>query len=206
MHGAPVLGWLLAALTGAAGLYCLARLCTSAPRAGCTGGTGGGGADRESDAAEALMGLGMAAMALPPAHHGGLPPAAWAAVFAAVAAWFAAASLRRSGDRAHRLHHMVGAAAMLCMVLAVAAPGGPGGHAEHAGMTMASSSSSLPAPLTGALLLYFGAHALRTAGGLLRPEGAVAGAAGLPLLQTPGMPRACRLVMGVGMVAMLLTG
>ncbi|WP_377272487.1 DUF5134 domain-containing protein [Peterkaempfera sp. SMS 1(5)a] len=212
MHGAPVLGWLLAALTGAAGLYCLARLCAPAPAAGCTDGTARGAGGRESDAAEALMGLGMAVMALPPAHHGGLPPTAWAAVFAGAGAWFTAAALRRGGRgaRAHRLHHAVDAGAMVYMVLLMAAPTGPAGQSGHdamPGMAGMAGSAADPVPLlSGLLLLYFGGYALWTGTRLLRPAHAVAGRGGWTLLQMPGMSRACRLVMGLGMFSMLLAG
>jgi len=210
MHGAPVLGWLLAALTGAAGLYCLARLCAPATAAGCAGGTARSVGGRESDAAEALMGLGMAVLALPPAHHGGLPPSAWAAVFAGAGAWFTAAALRRGapGARAHRLHHAVDAGAMVYMVLLMAAPGPSGrGHDAMPGMAGMAGMSADPVPLvSGLLLLYFGGYALWTGTRLLRPAHAVAGWGGRPLLQMPGMSRACRLVMGLGMFAMLLAG
>ncbi|MGA5702963.1 DUF5134 domain-containing protein [Peterkaempfera bronchialis] len=205
MHGAPVLGWLLAALTGAAGLYCLARVWRPATGAGCAGAAQRGAAGRESDAAEALMGLGMAAMALPLARHGGLPPTAWAAVFGGVGAWFAAGALRRSAarDRAHRLHHALGAGAMVYMALAMAAGGTAGPHGTgHSGM-----AGGPPLPLlTGLLLVYFGGYALWAGSGLLRSGGVAAASGGRTLLLAPGLARECRLVMGLGMFAMLLTG
>ncbi|WP_055587552.1 DUF5134 domain-containing protein [Peterkaempfera griseoplana] len=211
MHGAPVLGWLLAALTGAAGLYCLARLCAPASARGGARGA----AARESDAAAALMGLGMAVLALPPAHQGGLPPVAWAAVFAGAGAWFTAAALRRGGpgSRAHRLHHAVDAGAMVYMVLLMAGPAGHPGHGAMAGMTGMTNAPAPavlaldPVPLvSGLLLLYFGGYALWTGTRLLRPAHAVAGPGGRALLWMPGMSRACRLVMGLGMFSMLLAG
>ncbi|MFJ6215995.1 DUF5134 domain-containing protein [Streptomyces sp. NPDC092296] len=221
MHGAPLLGWLLAALTGAAGLYCLALLCAPAPRSGCAGGAESaagaprGAAARESDAAEALMGLGMAVMAVPLAEAGGVPVAAWAVVFGGTGAWFALAALR-GGDarrRAHRLHHAVGAGAMVYMALAMA---GGGGHPAGPGMAgelgMADMAGTAEGPLlTGLLLVYFGGHALWTGSRLLRPPGgpvalAVGGGGGWAPLRVPGLPQACRLVMGLGMFAMLLMG
>ncbi|MCD0483809.1 DUF5134 domain-containing protein [Streptacidiphilus sp. ASG 303] len=219
MHGAPLLGWLLAALTGAAGLNCLVRLCTGAARGGCAPGAAAAGpaappgraGDRESDAAEALMGLGMAAMALPPARHAGLPPAAWAAAFGLVAAWFATAALRRARvrERAHRLHHAVGAGAMVYTAAAMAGGAGHGAaHAVHTAHPGTAGGPPLPL-LGGLLLLYFGGYALWAGGRLLRPAvaaGAPAVPGGAPAAHAPGLAGACRLVMGIGMFAMLLTG
>ncbi|MFJ9695346.1 DUF5134 domain-containing protein [Kitasatospora sp. NPDC101183] len=177
MHGPVLVNWLLALLTAGAGAHCLTRLRRPArlPRLA-----------RESDAAEALMGLGMAAMALTGAA---VPAAVWAWLFGLPAAAFLVAALAAPAGRAHRLHHAVGALAMTYAALAMTAS--PGGH-HHA--------AALGTPvLTGALLLYFGAYSLRTGTRLLRtPSGTLA-------LGTAGLPQACRLTMGIGMFAMLLT-
>ncbi|MFC9328017.1 DUF5134 domain-containing protein [Kitasatospora sp. NPDC057015] len=189
MHGPALVSWLLAALTAAAGTYCLSRLrdpsCEqpgAADRPGLFG--------HESNAAEALMGLGMAAMAV----TGGLvPPALWAWLFGLPAAGFLVAALAPGppARRAHRLHHAIGALAMTYMALAMA--GAAGAHAHHA-----AGGAGLP-PLTGGLLLYFGAYTLWAGSRLLAtPSGVLRSG-------TAGLPQACRLTMGIGMFAMLLT-
>jgi hypothetical protein len=132
MHGPPLVAWLLVALSAAAGASCLLR---------------------RQARDEALMGLGMAVMAVPVSVF---DPRPWGTpVFAAV---FALASLRalllarRSG---HHLHHSVSSAAMVYMTLAMAGAGSGGAHAEHAGHGPAGAPL-----LTGALLLYFAAYVL----------------------------------------------
>ncbi|MGC0318910.1 DUF5134 domain-containing protein [Kitasatospora acidiphila] len=174
MHGPAVLSWLLALLTTATGVLCLLRL----------RGRGGHGAC-SSDAAEAAMGLGTAAMIT---LSDRLPASLWVALFGLLGAAALAATLgpRADGQRAHQLHHAVGAAAMVYMALAMRAP------ERHPGMVM---SMGLP-PLTGLLLLYFGGYALWSGSRLLTADG-VAGGGG-------PAPQACRLAMGIGMFAMLL--
>ncbi|QES51509.1 DUF5134 domain-containing protein [Streptomyces venezuelae] len=143
---APVLSWLLALLCAVSGGYCLLR-----------GRRAGGRAD-------AVMGFGMAAMALPLGGAGRPVHLALGAVFCAAsvqAAW------RLRGGR-HHVHHLVGSLAMVHMTLW---PGVP--------------------PLTGGLLVYYSGYVLwggsRLAGG------------------PAGLTGACRLAMGIGMFAMLLT-
>ncbi|MFH8470471.1 DUF5134 domain-containing protein [Streptomyces sp. NPDC017991] len=178
MHGpgAGSSGWLLVALCTATGAYCLLRMRSKVEE------------QRRTAGGEALMGFGMAAMAVPAAVPA-LPRWAWA-VYAAV---FGAAALRAlwaARSSAHHLHHLVGAFAMVYMA-ATAASG------THAGIPV----------LTGVLLLYFTAYVLWT-GTRLVPV-----AAGAPAgdLGGPGwgdrleLARACRLSMGIGMLAMLLT-
>ncbi|MFG3051530.1 DUF5134 domain-containing protein [Kitasatospora sp. NPDC048239] len=229
MHGPVLVSWLLAALTAASGAYCLTRL----RRSPCTAhgdrltddrhgddqhGAHGGGADRsgpgrgvhrllahESDAAEALMGLGMAAMAV---TEGVVPAAVWAWLFGVPAVGFLlgaaaptvsatpAASATPTAPttparRTHRLHHAVGALAMTYMALAMAAAPA-GAHTHH---TVAAGTPLL----TGVLLLYFGGYSLWTGSRLLTTS------AGGLLTGTAGLTRACRLSMGIGMFAMLLT-
>ncbi|QWB27429.1 MULTISPECIES: DUF5134 domain-containing protein [Streptomyces] len=174
MHGPASSGWLLVALCAVTGAYCLVRM-----RSG----------------GEALMGFGMAAMAVPAAVFSP-PPWAWlayASVFgaAAVHALWAA----RAGAR--HLHHLAGASAMVYMSVVMAVSPA---HAHGQG------ASGVPL-LTGALLLYFAGYVLLT-GVRLVPVPAVAGSGGggsAPWGDRPELARACRLSMGIAMVAMLLT-
>lgn len=182
MHGPAASGWLLVALCTATGAYCLLRLRSGVEE------------QRRSAGDEALMGFGMAAMAVPAAVYS---PPQWAwPVYAAV---FGAATLRalwvaRTG--AHHLHHLVGAAAMVYMASAMAlSPGSAGGHA-HGG-------SGLPL-ITGALLLYFAGYVL-LGGARLIPVPAVAGGPRpTGWGDRPELAQACRLSMGIAMVAMLI--
>lgn len=199
MHGPAMSGWLLMALCALTGAYCLLRT-----RAGT-------GEERRTARAEALMGFGMAAMAVPAAV---VAPPAWAwAVYAALfgvaalrALWFS----RRSG---HHLHHLVGSSAMVYMAVAMAGPGtaAHGGHGSH---TMAGGVPLL----TGLLLVYYAAYVLRSGARLIPVAatasggGAVGGggvAAGGPAAggwaARPELALACRLTMGISMFAMLLT-
>jgi hypothetical protein len=185
VHGPVSSGWLLVALCAVTGAYCLVRM------------RGAAGEERGAAGGEALMGFGMAAMAVPAAVF--TPPSwawpAYAVVFgaAAVPALWAA----RAG--AHHLHHLVGAGAMVYMSVVMA--GAPAhGHGQ--------GGSGVPL-LTGALLLYFAGYVLLT-GVRLVPVAAVAGtgaggggSAGWG--DRPELARACRLSMGIAMVAMLLT-
>ncbi|MFD9596083.1 DUF5134 domain-containing protein [Kitasatospora sp. NPDC059973] len=186
MHGPVLVSWLLAALTATSGAYCLSRL----GRTPCAADAGAGrGHAHESDAAEALMGLGMAAMALAGAA---VPAVLWVWLFGFPAVLFLLAAARDRTGRGHRLHHAVGGLAMTYMALAMAAAPA---HGHHHG---ASTGAPL---LTGALLLYFGGYSLWAGSHLLAaPGGQVSGS-----LRTAGLPRACRLAMGLGMFAMLLT-
>ncbi|MGA5820938.1 DUF5134 domain-containing protein [Kitasatospora sp. NPDC094028] len=186
MHEPTLVNWLLALLTAAAGVSCLARLRHPA-RATAPSCAAAGPLARESDAADALMGLGMAAMAVTGAA---VPAAVWAGLFGVPAAAFLLAAVHAPAGRAHRLHHAVGALAMTYTALAMTAPSAA--HHHHA--------AALGTPLlTGALLLYFGGYTLWAGSRLLRtPAGTLA-------LGTTGLPQACRLTMGIGMFAMLLT-
>ncbi|MFE7033806.1 DUF5134 domain-containing protein [Streptomyces sp. NPDC057621] len=178
MHGpgAGSAGWLLVALCTATGAYCLLRMRSRVEE------------QRRTAGGEALMGFGMAAMAVPAAVPA---PPRWAwVVYAAV---FGAAALRAlwaARNSAHHLHHLVGAFAMVYMAAMMAS-------GTHAGIPV----------LTGVLLAYFTAYVLWT-GTRLVPV-AAGGPAGD--LRAPGwgdrleLARACRLSMGIGMLAMLLT-
>ncbi|MFJ3499115.1 MULTISPECIES: DUF5134 domain-containing protein [unclassified Streptomyces] len=193
MHGPALSGWLLVALCAATGVYCLLRM-----RAGT-------GRERRAAGGEAVMGFGMAFMALPAAV---LTPPGWSwAVYAAVFGATALHGLLAVRHGAHHLHHLVGSLAMVYMAVAMAAPGAPGAHAGHA----AAGAGGIPV-LTGGLLLYYTVYVLR-AGARLVPVAATAGGpmgGGVP---TGGSARAggpettlaCRLSMALGMVAMLVT-
>lgn len=187
MHGPAQPALLLVALCAAAGSYCLLRMRSRVEE------------QRRAAGGEALMGFGMALMAIPAAV---LSPPRWlwlvhAAVFAAVA--LRALWTARRG--AHHLHHAVGAAAMVYMAAAMAAaPGAAGAHAGH-------GATGVPL-LTGALLLYFSAYVLWS-GARLTPVHAVAPAEGggsgtvVGWGDRPELAVACRLAMGMAMVAML---
>ncbi|KJK57939.1 DUF5134 domain-containing protein [Saccharothrix sp. ST-888] len=194
MHGPALVTWLLAALAVGSSGYCLARLRSPGPSCGAHGGAGRGRAAHESDVAEALMGLGMAGMALRPGTLWGWP-------FALLAATQVVAALRPGSPalRAHRLHHGIGALAMAYMALTMA-DARAHEHAHH------GTSSGLPL-LTGALLLYFGCYALWSGSRLLSVPGAVVagGTMAAGTAAADGVSRACRLAMGVGMFAMLLS-
>ncbi|GAB2729652.1 DUF5134 domain-containing protein [Streptomyces bullii] len=184
MHGPASSGWLLVALCAATGAYCLLRMRSTVEE------------QRSAAGDEALMAFGMALMAVPAAVFS---PPTW--VWPAYAAVFGAAAVRalwvaRTG--AHHLHHLVGATAMVYMALVM---DGSAGHGHGHG----TGGSGVPL-LTGALLLYFAGYVLLT-GVRLVPVTAVArsggGAAGWA--DRPEVARACRLSMGIAMLAMLLT-
>ncbi|MFG2594536.1 DUF5134 domain-containing protein [Streptomyces sp. NPDC048462] len=205
MHGPAMSGWLLMALCALTGAYCLLRT------------RGGTAEERRTARAEALMGFGMAAMAVPAAV---VAPPAWA--WAVYAALFGVAALRAlwfSRHSGHHLHHLVGSSAMVYMAVAMAGPGGAahGGHGSH---TMAAAGG-VPL-LTGLLLAYYAAYVLRsgarlipvaatTAGGGAMAGGSVTGGtlSGGPAparwANRPELALACRLTMGISMFAMLLT-
>lgn len=155
VYGSVVSGWLLMALSAATGAYCLLRMRSTSRQA------------RTAAGGEAVMGFGMAAMALPAAVVA-LPGWGWT-VFAAV---FAAGGLRalwqlRTG--AHHLHHLVGSLAMVYMALTMGAGMPPGGAQGGPMAHMAHSShmgSGVPL-LTGALLVYYAVYVLRTGAALV---------------------------------------
>jgi hypothetical protein len=183
VHGPASPGWLLVALCAATGAYCLVRMRSGVEE------------QRRAAGGDALMGFGMAAMAVPTAVFTP-PPWAWpayAVVFGAAALhslWVARAG--RAG--AHHLHHLVGAAAMVYMAAVMAASPGP--HGGHGG----TGGSGVPL-LTGALLLYFAGYVLLS-GARLVPVAAGGGA--VRWGDRPELARACRLSMAIAMVAMLL--
>ncbi|MGW7054342.1 DUF5134 domain-containing protein [Streptomyces sp. NPDC054887] len=187
MHGQTMSGWLLVALCAATGAYCLLRL------------RSGGAQHREEAAGEALMGFGMAAMAVPAAV---LAPPAWGwALYAAVFGGAALRGLWQARTGAVHAHHVVGSLAMVYMAL-VMAPGGGAGHRAHAA---GYAAGGVPL-LTGALLLYYVAYVLRSGVRLLPVEAGRAGPGGAVAWGArPELALACRLSMGLGMIAMLVT-
>ncbi|MFD6225420.1 DUF5134 domain-containing protein [Streptomyces sp. NPDC060232] len=174
MHGsasslsASLSSWLLVLLCAVSGAYCLRRV------------RGWGGAA----AGEAVMGFGMAVMAVPLGAGGGWRQPVLGVVFCAAA--LHALWLLRGG--AHHAHHLVGS---LTMVYMAAAAGS--GHGHGAGTPL----------LTGALLLYYAGYVV------LGGSRLVTAGAPTPAPATPAPPteliRACRLAMGMGMLAMLLS-
>lgn len=184
VHGPLSAAWLLVALCAATGAYCLLRLRSDVEE------------QRRTAGGEALMGFGMALMAVPAAV---LTPPHWAWLLYATV--FGAAALRAlwaSRTGTHHLHHLVGTFAMAYMAVAMAVR--PATHAHHGG-------AGAPA-LTGALLLYFTVYVLWS-GARLVPVTAATTATGAAVTtgwgDRPELARACRLSMGIGMLAMLLT-
>ncbi|MEU6769028.1 DUF5134 domain-containing protein [Streptomyces sp. NPDC046853] len=188
MHGPAQAGWLLVALCAATGSYCLLRMRSRVEE------------QRRAAGGEAVMGFGMALMALPAAV---LTPPRWAWLGYAVV--FGAAALRAlwaARRHRHHLHHLVGACAMVYMAAAMTAT--PAAHAGHGG-------GGTPA-LTGALLLYFAGYVLWSGVRLLpvpTPTLAAAEGGGGGTVTGWGdrteLAMACRLSMGIAMIAMLLT-
>jgi len=181
VHGPTSPGWLLVALCAATGAYCLLRMRSAVEE------------QRRAAGGEALMGFGMAVMAVPAAV---VAPPRWAwiaylVVFgtAAVRAGFAART------HAHHLHHLVGAFAMVYMAATMSTS--PGHHHGHGGAPL----------LTAMFLLYFAGYVLWS-GVRLVPATATAGAGGTRSMgwgDRPELARVCRLSMAIGMLAMLLT-
>ncbi|MFD9571331.1 DUF5134 domain-containing protein [Streptomyces sp. NPDC059982] len=180
---AAVSAWLLVLLCAVSGTYCLLRARRADRRT------------RGAAAGEAVMGLGMAAMAVP-SGTGAWGPPILLAVFCGAA--LHALWLLRGG--AHHAHHLVGSLAMAYMALEVTAGAGHGhGH----------GGPGLPL-VTGALLVYYagyvllgGARLVTAAGAALPGAGAVPGA-GPGAAAAGELTRACRLAMATGMLAMLL--
>lgn len=185
MHGsatslsASLSSWLLVLLCAVSGAYCLRRV------------RGAGGAA----VGEAVMGFGMALMAVPLGHADGWRAPVLGVVFCGAA--LHAVWLLRGG--VHHAHHLVGSLTMVYMILMA----GPG-HGQGAGLPL----------LTGALLLYYAGYVVlggtRLVGaGTVGAGGTAAVAGPQPVAADVGgtteVGRACRLAMGIGMLAMLLT-
>ncbi|MFI7100690.1 DUF5134 domain-containing protein [Streptomyces sp. NPDC050161] len=200
MHGSSVTGWLLVALCAATGGYCLARVRT------------GTAAQRTQARGGALMGLGMAVMALPASvvAQPAWLPWGYTVVFGAAALW----------ELWHRHpHHAIGSAAMVYMALSMASTvpmaGMPARGAAHAGH---AAAGGLPL-LTGLLLGYYAVFVIVAGLRLIPADSLVAGAgpvaagavaAGSPPVSVGSAGRsdvvgACGIAMGIGMFAMLMT-
>ncbi|MGW7097663.1 DUF5134 domain-containing protein [Streptomyces sp. NPDC054874] len=199
MHGGALTGWLLMALCAVSGAYCLLRTRAGTPQ------------ERRTARSEALMGFAMAAMAVPAAV---LSPPDWAwAVYAVLFGAAALRALRPALRGGHHLHHLVGSLAMVYMAVAMAPAvtgSGGGGHAGHG-----AGAGGIPL-LTGALLVYYACYVLGSAGRLLPGTVMVPAGGTVPVPGAPGgfggasdglseLTTACRLTMGIGMFAMLLT-
>ncbi|MFD7837633.1 DUF5134 domain-containing protein [Streptomyces sp. NPDC059761] len=172
---ASLSAWLLVLLCAVSGAYCLSRVRTSEREA------------RGGAAGEALMAFGMAVMAAPPGI-GPWGPGILLAVFCGAA--LHALWLLRGG--VHHAHHLVGSLAMAYMALTTADGRGHG------------SGGGLPL-VTGALLLYFAGYVLLGGARLVTAGGGAQQVAGGPPVKAAELTRACRLAMGMGMLAMLLS-
>ncbi|SHL48229.1 DUF5134 domain-containing protein [Actinacidiphila paucisporea] len=183
MHGPPLVAWLLVALSAAAAVSCVLR---------------------KEARSEALLGVGMAVMAVPLSVFE--PPRWSTATLALVFAAVAVHALRPSGHRAsHRMHHSLCAGAMVYMSAAMAGAGpAHAGHAAHA-------TAGTPL-LTGLLLAYFAGYVLRAGSRLAMPDGPhgphlavpVAPGGAIRLRHAPEVAAACRVAMALAMFAMLL--
>ncbi|AVH60303.1 MULTISPECIES: DUF5134 domain-containing protein [Streptomyces] len=180
MHGPASPGWLLVVLCAATGAYCLLRMRSRVEE------------QRRTAGSEALMGFGMAAMAVPAAVA---TPPRWA--WLAYTAVFGATALRAlwtARTSPHHLHHLMGAFAMVYMAAVMAASPG---HHDHA-------TSGIPL-ITGLLLLYFTGYVLRSGVRLLPVTALSASTRTLAWGDRPELSQACRLSMGIAMLAMLVT-
>ncbi|MEU9375112.1 DUF5134 domain-containing protein [Streptomyces sp. NPDC048255] len=197
MHGpatslpASVSAWLLVLLCAASGGYCLVR----AGRAGRGG--------RGAAAGEALMGFGMAVMAAPT----GL--GAWGSpVLLAVFCGAALHALWLLREGVHHAHHLVGSLAMAYMALTMTVPAAAAPTTATGYGTGGGHGAGLPL-LTGALLLYFAGYVLLGGARLVAAGGGTRPLTGPDASDAPlksaELTRACRLAMGIGMLAMLLT-
>jgi hypothetical protein len=197
VHGPPLISWLLVALCAATGTYCLLQMRGEPP-----------GQPRRIAAAEALMGWGMAVMAVPYTALDPRPwgPPAFAAVFGVAAVRELLPGRRGTGWAGHHLHHAIGALAMAYMALAMMMST-TGGHDHTGHMAPGRMSGGVPV-LTGLLLAYFAVYVVRC-GLRLVPltDGAASGGPAMAVAwsRRPELRHACRLSMGIGMFAMLLT-
>lgn len=202
MGGAPLVGWLLVVIGSATGLSCLLR-------AGAAAGAVLAPGERRVARAEGVKGLGMALMAVPgPAldqHPWGAP--LFTVVFGGMALWSVALP-RRGGHPGHHVHLALGAAAMVYMALATAAA-----PAGMAGMRDADHTRTGIPVVTGLLMGYFAGYALWAGIRMLPAAGQAPAAVGAGpgagvaggVLATPELAAACRVSLGIGMLAMLLT-
>ncbi|GAA3477625.1 DUF5134 domain-containing protein [Streptomyces yanii] len=194
MHGPAMSGWLLMALCGVTGAYCLLRMRSGTEE------------ERRTARAEAVMGFGMATMAAPAAVF---PPPVWG--WTVYVVLFGAAVLRGlwfARRRGHHLHHLVGSLAMVYMALVMAPGSGAAAHGAGGahGHQMTQVAGGVPL-LTGMLLVYYAAYVLRSGTRLIpvAAAGPAEGPIGGDWGARPELALACRLTMGIAMFAMLLT-
>ncbi|MFF4422799.1 DUF5134 domain-containing protein [Streptomyces sp. NPDC001549] len=183
MHGSAtspttsVSSWLLVLLCAVSGAYCLRRA------RGSDGGAAG----------EAVMGFGMALMAVPLGGRGD----GWRApVLGVVFCGAALHALWLLRGRPHHTHHLVGSLTMVYMTLM--AGSGPEHGPEHA-------QAAGPPLLTGALLLYYAGYVMLGGTRLIAAGDAASSRPAAGRGGPTELVRACRLAMGMGMLAMLLT-
>ncbi|MDQ0785592.1 DUF5134 domain-containing protein [Streptomyces sp. B3I8] len=186
MHGSTSPEWLLVALCAVTGAYCLLRTRSAVAE------------QRRAAGAEALMGFGMAAMAVPATV---VAPPDWA--WGVCALVFGAAAIRegwaaRAGG--HHLHHLVGTGAMVYMAAAMSVSPASGHHGH--------GSAAGPPGVTGVLALYFAGYVLWSGARLVPAPTVVVGSGGgrgsVLWRDRVELARACRLSMAMGMLAMLL--
>lgn len=171
-----VSAWLLVLLCAVSGACCLWR----------SGRSDGGPAA----AGDAVMGFGMALMAVPLGTGGGWQAPLLGAVFCGAA--LHAAWLLRGG--LHHAHHLIGSLTMVYMALAAVGAGQGHEHGQGAGLPL----------LTGPLLVYYAGYVVL--GGARLVTVGEAGTAAHPARAagTAEVIRACRLTMAMGMLVMLL--
>jgi hypothetical protein len=185
MSGPAWLAGGLAVLMIAIAVYCAGRLAVSRLR----------GKDTEvaTDGLHVMMGVAMAGMFEPRLTP--IPGAAWRAVFAAAAAWFAwqaiRAGRRPSARCAHPAAHAVECAAMVYMVLPVGSwPSGRGPRMTMPGMSQGTTVGN-PA-LTLLLALFMLGYVLWAIDRLAVPSRAPAVATPRPAAATPHAAAATR--------------
>jgi hypothetical protein len=148
MSGPAWLAGGFAALMVVIAAYCAGRLAVSSSRGRVT--------ERDADGLHVLMGVAMAGMFEPRLTP--IPGAAWRAVFAVAAAWFAWQAIRagrRPGARcAHPAAHAVECAAMVYMVLPVGSwPSGRGPRMTMPGMSQGTTVGNPALTLVLALFM-----------------------------------------------------
>lgn len=148
------------------------------------------GAVRQSDVADFLLLLAMAASVSPVGAP--IPRAGWQTVLLLVTAWFAVAAAKPRApagtSRCTELHHVVSAVAMFAMATAM-----PHGEASHGHPAVAF--------LAVAMAVYFGADGVRSAVAAVHMERRRPHAVAVPGLRLLSRP-ACRAVMSLGMAYM----
>lgn len=160
-----------------------------------------------------LMAAGMVAMFLPAVDP--LPNLVWIVLFVVSGAWLITA-LPRSADgvfasgQGHRLHPVIGCAAMVYMFLTMGTPAPPPAvTAMGAGSVVlahdhggGASGGVILGPLTVAFALYFLAHAVWSARRAMQVRSVASSGGPAPSLSASRPAAAADVVMGAGMVYM----